>query len=255
MFIALIANLTLLPALLSLFPLKLPLKQEKNGMLWWLGSWMVGHKRITLSITFFTLLAACFLLPFAQFDFNPLHMKDPKLESVATFLDLLNDPKTTPYTISVLTGNLKEAETLADRLKQVEEVDKTVTLASFVPSEQEEKLAIIEEMNLVLQPITMPGDPIPPPTMEEQVQSLEGFQHQITKPGTMELGEQLLGSMQRLDQTLTRLKKTSGGWPDQTLQELQNATPGFTVGRPSKSGGSSQRYTRPIHRLRWQSTR
>jgi hopanoid biosynthesis associated RND transporter like protein HpnN len=181
---------------------------------------MVGHKRITHSITLLTLLAACLLLPFAQFDFNPLHMTDPKLESVATFLDLLNDPKTTPYTISVLTGNLKEAETLADRLNQLDEVDKTVTLASFVPSEQEEKLAIIEEMNLVLQPITMPGDQIPPPSMEEQVLSLEAFQHQITQPGPRELGEQLLGSMQRLDQTLTHLKTTSG-WPDLTLQELQ----------------------------------
>jgi hopanoid biosynthesis associated RND transporter like protein HpnN len=220
MFIALFANLTLLPALLSLFPLKLPLKQEKNGTLWWLGSWMVGHKRITLSITFFTLLAAGSLLPWVQFDFNPLHMTDPKLESVATFLDLLNDPKTTPYTISVLTGNLKEAETLADRLNQLDKVDKTVTLASFVPSEQEEKLAIIEEMNLVLQPITMPGDQIRPPTLEEQVQSLEAFQHQITQPGTREMGEPFLRSMQRLDQTLTRLK-TASGWPDLTLQKLQ----------------------------------
>ena len=220
MFIALIANLTLLPALLSLFPLKLSMKRERDGALWWLGSWMVGHKRITLSITLVTLLAACLLLPLAQFDFNPLHMSDPKLESVATFLDLLNDPETTPYTISVLTGNLKEAETLAVHLEQLEEVDKTVTLASFVPSEQDEKLAIIEEMNLVLQPITMPGDKIPPPTIEEQVQSLEAFQQEITHPDTIELGEQLLGSMQRLDQTLNRLK-TTPGWPDLTLQSLE----------------------------------
>ena len=220
MFIALLANLTFLPALLSLFPLALPLKRGKNGALWWLGSWMVGHKRITLSITLATLLAACFLLPLAQFDFNPLHMKDPKLESVGTFLDLLNDPDATPYTISVLTRNLAEAEKLGKRLEQLEEVDKVITLASFVPSQQDEKLAIIEEMNLILQPITMPTEKRTPPTVAEQVETLEAFQHRITHPSKYGIGDRLSESMRRLDQSLNRLK-TTPGWPDLTLTELQ----------------------------------
>ena len=220
MFIALLANLTLLPALLSLFPLKLSMKRERDGALWWLGSWMVGHRRITLALTFVTLLAACLILPMAQFDFNPLHMKDPKLESVATFLDLLNDPDTTPYTISVLTPNLKEAEKLGSRLEKLEEVDKAVTLASFVPGQQEEKLSIIDEMNLVLQPITISGETIPPPTIEEQVQTLEDFQQRIAQPDSHELGKPLLGSMRRLDQALNQLKASSG-WPNQTLPNLQ----------------------------------
>ena len=219
MFIALFANLTLLPALLSLFPMRLPLKTQKNGALWWLGSWMVGHRGVTLSITGITVVVACVLLPRAQFDFNPLHMKDPKLESVATFLDLLEDSQTTPYTISVLTESLNEAELLATRLKQLPEVDKTVTLASYVPSDQEEKLAIIEEMNLVLQPLTMPIEPVKAPTQVEQMQTLETFQQRIANPDTM-LKEELLASMKRLDQLLKKLISLPG-WPEVALQDFQ----------------------------------
>lgn len=220
MFIAFIGNLTVLPALLSLVPLQLPLKGQKNGVLWWLGSWMVGHRRMTLSLTLVTVVLALLLLPQAQFDFNPLHMKDPKFESVATFLDLLNDPQTTPYTISVLTNSLTEAERLATRLKQLPEVDKTVTLASYVPADQEEKLAIIEEMNLALQPLTMEKTQDAPPSADEQMQSLESFQRRLANPDGINLTEELSGSMSRLDQSLDHLKGTSG-WPELALQDLE----------------------------------
>ena len=220
MFIAFIANLTLLPALLSLLPMKLPLKKQKDGALWWLGSWMVGHRRITLSLTFLILMAALVLLSKAQFDFNPLHMKDPKLESVATFLDLLQDRQTTPYTISVLTENLSEADTLANRLEQLEEVDKTVTLASYVPSDQDEKLAIIEELTLVLHPLTIETDQDAPPSTEEQTQALENFQRRIAKTDELNLNEELSGSMTRLVQSLNRLKAETT-WPDLILKDLQ----------------------------------
>ena len=222
MFIAFIANLTLLPALLTLLPMKLPLNKQKDGALWWVGSWMVGHRRITLSVTFFILLVALVLLPKAQFDFNPLHMKDPKLESVATFLDLLQDRQTTPYTISVLTENLSEAETLANRIEELEEVDKTVTLASYVPSDQDEKLAIIEELTLVLHPLTIETAQDPAPSTAEQTIALEGFLRQITHPEGMNINEELSGSMTRLVQSLNRLKAESATWPEPILQELQS---------------------------------
>ena len=51
--------------------------------------------------------AACLaLLPRVGFDFDPLNLKDPHSESVATARDLMSDPMTTPYTAEILAPSL-----------------------------------------------------------------------------------------------------------------------------------------------------
>ena len=78
-----------------------------------------------------------------RFDFDPLNLKDPKAESVMTARDLMKDPMTTPYTAEMLAPSLREAEALADRLAKLPEVAQAITAASFVPADQEPKLAIL----------------------------------------------------------------------------------------------------------------
>ena len=58
------------------------------------------------------------LLYFLQFDFNPINLRSPKVESIATFLDLRRDPITGANAISVLAPNL--AATQTDRGTAVE---------------------------------------------------------------------------------------------------------------------------------------
>jgi hypothetical protein len=97
------------------------------------------------------------LLPYLRFDFNPLHLRSAKVESVATLLDLMNDPNTSPDVIDVLTPSVADAVTLARRLEQLPEVDHVITLASFVPERQEEKLALLADATLLLDPVLNPG--------------------------------------------------------------------------------------------------
>ena len=131
--IALATTLTLLPALLTvlkpprepnpigyaaLAPLDRFLEKRRN--------WIVGT---TLAATILGLP----LLAGLRFDFNPLNLRAQDAESVATLLDLMNVPDTSPNTIDVLRGNLAEASATAERLRSLPEVGRVLTLQSFVP--------------------------------------------------------------------------------------------------------------------------
>ena len=53
-------------------------------------------------------------------------------------------------TLTVLTTDKEKAEAMQKKLLGLDSVDKTVSLIDFVPSDQEEKLAMIEDMAMVL---------------------------------------------------------------------------------------------------------
>ena len=84
------------------------------------------------------------LLPALPFDFNPLNLRDPRAESVATFRDLMKVPETTPNTLSVLAPSLAAAAPLAAQLEALPEVAMAMSLASFIPEDQAAKLALVQ---------------------------------------------------------------------------------------------------------------
>ena len=106
------------------------------------------------------------MTPFVHFDFDPLNLRDPKSESVSTLFDLMSDSRTSPYAISILADNLDAARLLGAELQKMVSVDAAVTLADFIPEDQERKLAVIDEIALFLTPALTPGqsDLAPTPT-------------------------------------------------------------------------------------------
>jgi hypothetical protein len=85
-----------------------------------------------------------------KIDFNPINLRDPNTESVIAFKNLNKDPDTTPMTLTVLANGEQQAKAMQQKLTKLSTVDKTVSLFDFKPSEQEEKLAIIEEISMLL---------------------------------------------------------------------------------------------------------
>lgn len=224
MFIALFSNLTLLPALLKLMPVDMESKLPKSSMLIRLRFPVRRHRKGILLAAMLAAVVSLALLSQVRFDFNPLNMKDPNTESVATFLDMLNDPNTTPYTIDVLTTNLNEAKEVAAKLEKLAVVDKAVTLASFVPDDQDEKLAVIADMALVLQPLVTPAR-VAAPSTHEEFQSVEQFQKKLQEAGGKNPDSAFAASMKRLANALEKLKSVPG-WPDQALQQLRDGVVG-----------------------------
>jgi hypothetical protein len=172
MAVTLILNLTLLPALLHVFRPRSP--AIDMGFAWAkrADDFMLRRRWLVLGLWGALAIAgivACFSL---RFDFNPLHLKDAKTESVSSLLDLMHDPVRTPYNIEILADNEQEAEALSARLKQLPEVYAVLSAATFVPKDQEAKLAIIQDLNDLVGFGLDSIEPVPPPTPDEVRASL-----------------------------------------------------------------------------------
>ncbi len=145
MLIALIMSLTVLPALLRILdppPEPYPLGY---AFLDPLDHFLERHRVSIVVTTVVVVLGASPLLYWLQFDFDPMHLRNPKVESVATYLDLKKDPETAGRTAEILAPTLQQADEIAKRLSALPEVARAVTLSSFVPAGQDQKLQMIKQ--------------------------------------------------------------------------------------------------------------
>ena len=171
MVIALIITLTVLPALITV--LRPPGEPEPIGFARAavLDTFLLRRRKAVIAGAGVAALACAALLPFLRFDFNPLNLKDPRTESAATMFELIADPNTSPFTADVLTPSLADAQALAARMKALPQVERTLTLASFVPEDQDKKLPIIEDLNMLLGP-TLSLPPAGAPPTEEEIRAV-----------------------------------------------------------------------------------
>jgi hopanoid biosynthesis associated RND transporter like protein HpnN len=173
MIIAFATTVTLLPALLAALkpagepePVGYAALAPVDRFLETKRKWVVG---LTLAVTIIGLP----LLLGLRFDFNPIDLRDRNTESVATLLDLMADPDTSPNTLDILESSAPRAATLAERLRQLPEVARVVTLQSFVPKEQDEKLAIIDDASFFLRNTLDPDQVEPKPTPADTLAAID----------------------------------------------------------------------------------
>jgi hopanoid biosynthesis associated RND transporter like protein HpnN len=173
MLVTFFLSVSLLPALIKLLHPKGEAAEIGFKSLAPLDAFLVRHRRpIVLGAGGVALLCAA-LLPFIRFDANPLHLRSPRVESVATLYDLMKDPETSPNTIDVLASSLDAADALARRLAALPEVREARTLRSFIPDQQPEKMALISDAALLLDTTLNPFEMMPPPTPAEIIQSMD----------------------------------------------------------------------------------
>ncbi len=172
MFLALALNLTLLPALITLIAPKAPARAADDAPLERLDGFILGHRRAVLGVALLAAAGSAALLPWLRFDFNPLHLRSPKVESVSTLLDLMRDPDQSPNTLEMTAPSLVAADALAARLARLPEVSQSRTLSDFIPADQAPKLAAIADaaqlLDLTLDPLIV----APAPSDGEVIPSL-----------------------------------------------------------------------------------
>jgi hypothetical protein len=173
MLVAFLTSITVLPAMLSL--LNPPGEKEAVGYAFLapLDHFLEKHRVIIVFGTLLIALAGLPLLYFLRFDFNPINLRSPKVESIATFLDLRNDPNTGANAINVLTNSEEGARKIQARLEKVPEVLRVMSLDSFVPDDQPAKLKLIAEGAKILNPALNPDSIDAPPTDAENVDALK----------------------------------------------------------------------------------
>ncbi len=168
MLIAFLCTLGFLPAMITLCRPRGERAVVGFASLAPLDPLVVRHRRPVL-LTFGALaLIAIALSPRLQFDSDPLHTKNPNTEAMRTLYDLMNNPLTNPYTISILEPNATDAQALKARLVKLPTVSKVIDIDSFVPDDQQAKLAIVADANSILAPTLLPHDP-PAPITPDQI--------------------------------------------------------------------------------------
>ena len=151
MFLNLLANITVLPALMNLMP-----PQKSNHLALSVGrhisKLLDGYAMPIVVGAIASGIAAATIMPRISFDANPLNLSDPTTDSVVTARSLLKADKSTLWTISVMASDRQEARDLAKRLRKLNEVEAAVTLDDFIPKNQTEKLDLINDMALIMPP-------------------------------------------------------------------------------------------------------
>ena len=162
MLIAFACTLLFLPAAIALCRPR-PARGEV-GFAWAapLDRLLLRGRRLVLVVFALLALAGAALVPRLVFDSDPLHTKDPTTEAMRTLTDLAANPLTNPYTIDVLRPDPAQAAALADRASALPLVQQVVTLTSFVPADQPEKLALIADAAGLLGPTLAPRAPAAP---------------------------------------------------------------------------------------------
>ncbi len=151
MFISLFITLTFLPALLKHANIMFE-DHPKTDINPKIISLLSIPERHSSSILIFTILITAISLWCARdlrFENSLLNIQPQNNESVVTFKELFNNQEYTPLTNILITENENRAEELSEQLIQLPLVKDVIWLNSFIPEEQEDKLFIIDEINLL----------------------------------------------------------------------------------------------------------
>ena len=221
MFVALFTTFTILPALMKIMPIKPTkrLRTEKGSFM--TSNWPLRYARPIRYLTVALTLASAVLLTRVQVDFNPINLRDPNTESVKTFKYLLQSKDTSPMTLTALATSEAQTRDKETRFEQLPTVDKVVSLFDFVPKDQPEKLAVIDEMNLLISS-QLEGFP-PPVEGGVELATLEKFRTDIGQRLSRGEDPTLAALAQTLDTYLGPLQVADATVRQASLDRLQRS--------------------------------
>ncbi|HET6183266.1 MAG TPA: MMPL family transporter [Acetobacteraceae bacterium] len=168
MLIAFACTMTFLPAAITLFR---PKGEEAEVAFRWArraDAWVVVRRRPILVVFAAAGIAAMVLSPHLAFDSNPLHTKNQNTEAMRTLQDLISSPITNPYTIDVMEPSAAQAAEVAEKLRALPSVLSVRSIASFIPDDQQKKIAIIQDAEQILEP-TLTAPPASSPPTPDQI--------------------------------------------------------------------------------------
>ena len=216
MFISLFANLTLLPALITWWvPMgSVPPPPETPAVVDRLLGMPVRHARAVVAAALVCSGIAVWSIPHIRFDPNPLRVRDPSTTSVRLFDEMLETGDALPWNLNALAVDSASAHALADRIEALPDVDMALTLDDYVPEDQEEKLALLEEAAFVLLPTLETRSNLPPPSHAAQLDAVESLLSSLDALAQAEASETLVESAFQLRGSLGELRKRWGGSPE-----------------------------------------
>jgi hopanoid biosynthesis associated RND transporter like protein HpnN len=170
-----------------------------------------------------------------------MNLRNPNVESVATYLALEKDQEGGANDIKALEPTLAAADQVAAKLRALPEVARVLTLSTFVPDHQEQKLPLIQNAAKTLDPALNPPTVNPPPTDAENVAIINSTVNALNRLADSALGpgaaaaKRLAADMTALakaDQATRQRAETAFVQPLRTvLDDLRNLLKAHEVSR------------------------
>jgi hopanoid biosynthesis associated RND transporter like protein HpnN len=223
MIAAFVTSITLLPALLMLLRPGAETRDVGFGGLAALDKFLQDRRKTVLRIAALAGTAALVASVFLRFDSNPLDLRSSKVESVSTLYDLMKNPQTSPNTIDVAAPSLAAADALAAKLSGLPLVAQALTLSSFVPEDQDRKIALIADANGLLDPTLNPFEIKPPPGDAEIQASLAATAARLRAAAGSDPAKSA-GDARRLADALAKL---AVGGPENRARAAKAFVPGL----------------------------
>jgi hypothetical protein len=130
-------------------------------------------------------------------------MRNPSTESVQAFNDIAaTNDRGSPWYANALAPDLDSAVDLAARLADLDLVSQTITLADFVPDEQEDKREILADLALIIDAPVAKEPPRTDLTVEEQLSALRDLRDFLATTGVGRGNTVLQASVSRLEGVL-----------------------------------------------------
>jgi hypothetical protein len=153
MFISLFTTLTLLPALLTL---TLRNQREHPPRFGQFGTHLLSpvtrRRSAVLIVACILGVGSLMLINKVRFDSNPINLRDANSESVQTFLELQGNSDVGPEPLVILSSGLDSSAALKESLQPLPTVGSVTSVLDFVPSDQTDKLLLLEDLKFVLGP-------------------------------------------------------------------------------------------------------
>lgn len=172
MVVAYVVAMTMLPALIGLVTPPPEPHTLGNSALAPVDRFLARHRMAVVAGTGAVALAGLPLLLDLRFDFNPIHLRNPNEEAVATYLDLSKDPLLAVVPAEMLAQSPDAAAATAKKLSALPQVALTRTINSFVPDDQDRKLPMIAATASTLDP-ALNARKVAPPTDAANVAALK----------------------------------------------------------------------------------
>jgi uncharacterized protein len=205
MVVAYVLSLTLLPALIRIFTAPPEPRALNMPRLAPADKFLKRHRLAVVAATVLVVLAGLPALPRLQFNFNPLALEN---QSSPALQSLFRLGKELPLNTARVLVPSQDVASIIAKLHALPEVSTTWTIDSFVPSDQDQKLPLIQSAEKTLGPV-LQSAPHPAPTDAESVAALnQGVQ------ALKDIGEQRgagADAARRLADALQKLAQADAG--------------------------------------------
>ncbi len=210
MLIAFFCSITLVPAMLSLLNPAGEAAAVGFQSLAPLDHFLQRHRIAVIAGTVLIVLAGTPLLLHLPFDFNPVNLQSPTSASVVTYRQLQRDPETSGNDAEILAPSIEQADAIAKRLVALPEVSRVLTLSSFIPGDQDRKIAALKAASQRLGAALNPQAPQPAPSDQEVVAAIQKTATDLSRIAGKETGA-AADAARHVSGSLTRLANADAG--------------------------------------------